>query len=114
MIVSDRRREAQSMSCSRGCALGRLVERHEVVAYPEGAEMADDGGQRVVQAQADASCSAGSACNDGRDAVNHINELGVRHGASAGRLGVGINPANRVGFGVAQQRVAGPGPGGGR
>ena len=47
-----------------------------MVAYLEGAEMADDGGQRVVQAQADASCSAGSACNDGRDAVNHINELG--------------------------------------
>jgi len=39
--------------------------------------MADDGGQRVVQAQADACCSAGSACNDGRDAVNHLNELGV-------------------------------------
>ena len=96
---------------SRLCT--RLVEWHEVVAYPESAEMADHGGQRVVQAQADASCSAGSACNDGRDAVNHINELGVRHDASAGRLGVGINPANRVGFGVAQQRVAGPGPGGG-
>ena len=68
--------------------------------------MADDGGQRVVQAQADACCSAGSACNDGRDAVNHLNELGVRTNDTARAHNP---PTARVGFGEAQQRVAGPG-----
>ena len=86
-------RVLKHLLCTRLCT--GLIERHEVVSSPEDSELARNGGEGIIEAQADAGTTAGGMGDQTRNPISHVYELGIRHRASVGQIGlIRIHPTH--------------------
>ena len=87
-----------------------LIERYKVVSSPDDSELARDGGQGIIEAQADPGTTAGGMGDQTRDPISHVDELGIRHRASTGQIGlIRIHPFDGLICTEPKQGLARPG-----